>query len=44
MAKSATKRLYGSFLWMDGVQLPQGYSHYEEAVYNIKKKKKKGKN
>ena len=28
------KKLYGSF-FMDGVQLPQGYSHFEEAIYFI---------
>ena len=26
------KQLYDPF-FMDGVQLPQGYSHFEEAVY-----------
>ena len=26
------KKLYDPF-FMDGVQLPQGYSHFEEAVY-----------
>ena len=30
--KKKKKKLYGPFLWM-GVQLPQGYSHFEEAVY-----------
>ena len=29
---TALKKLSGPF-FMDGVQLPQGYSHFEEAVY-----------
>ena len=28
----AKKKLYGPFLWV-GVQLPQDYSHFKEAVY-----------